>query len=257
MANEMWHPLYLRVVLTLAAIAVAVGHAAWPNLRIDGVTLGLIGLAALPWLAPIIKSVELPGVGKIELQEVRAEVEELRGQTASASQKADTALVTNSSARPDNVRAREDDLSEQQFLALAAKYDEIRKTQKPGGLRTGAMTEVVGAMIALAPFIPKATVIPLLTEEDDGKRLSAYAYIYARPEPQLLSELVASVADRETKPFGQYWGIQAIGRVIQTKPGSIDAQTRNSLRSFLTRLKKGTDRYYELSTIIKSLDDSG
>ena len=252
----MSHSGYLRVCLTVVAIAVAISHAKWPSVTIDGVTLGLIVLAVLPWLAPIIKSIELPGVGKIELQEVKAQVEELRGQTASASQKADTALASKTTSLPNAVDTLEALSPEQRFLTLAGKYNHIRKTQKPGGLRTSAMTEIVGEMIALAPSAPIATVSPFLTEEDDGKRLFAYAHIYARPEPQVLSDLVRSVTEKEDTPFGQYWGIQAIGRVVQAAPESVTLQTRNALQNFLTKLKKGTDRYYELSKIMKSLDDS-
>jgi hypothetical protein len=252
----MSHPVYLRVFLTVVAIAVAISHARWPDVKIDGVTLGLVVLAALPWLAPIIKSIELPGVGKIELQEVKAQVEELRGQTASASQKADTALASKTTSMSSPMQVPGTLSPEERLLTLAAKYNHIRKTQKPGGLRTGAMTEIVGEMIALASSIPIVTTSPFLTEEDDGKRLFAYAHLYALPEPQLLSDLVRSVAEKEDKPFGQYWGIQAIGRVVQVAPDSVDSQTRNTLQNFLTKLKKGTDRYYELSRIMKSLDES-
>jgi len=247
---------YLRVVLTLTAVAIAVGHAAWPGLRIDGVTLGLIGLGVLPWLAPIIKSIELPGVGKIELQEVKAQVEELRGQTASASQKADTALASKTPPRSDVMQAPEAVLPNERFLTLAAKYNHIRKTQKSGGLRTGAMTEVVGEMIALAPSVPSVTVGPFLTEEDGGKRLFAYAHMYARPEAGLLPNLVRCVTEKQDTPFDQYWGIQAIGRVVQSAPDSVNSQIKSALQTFLSKLKKGTDRYYELSKILKSLDDS-
>jgi hypothetical protein len=247
-----WRPAYLRVLLTIFAIAVAVSHARWPGLRIDGVTLGLIVLAALPWLAPIIKSVELPGIGKIELQEVRAQVEELRGQAASASQKADTAL-TNKITAPSSGEIGSPEL---RLLALSERYNNIRKTQKASGLRTAAMTDVVGEMISLAPSVSSATISPFLLEADGGKRLFAYAHIYARPDPQLLPDLVRSVTEQEDKPFGQYWGIQAIGRVIQAAPDTANSQTRDILRKFLTKLKKGTDRYYELSRIMQSLEPS-
>jgi hypothetical protein len=248
-----WRPAYLRILLTIMAIVVAASHARWPAVTIDGVTLGLIVLAVLPWLAPIIKSIELPGIGKIELQEVKAQVEELRGQAASASQKADTALANKIPAPSSGAAALS---PEQRLLALSERYNNIRKTQRPGSLRTSAMTEVVGEMISLAPSVPGPTVTPLLTETDGGKRLFAYAQLYARPDSQLLPELVRSVTQLEDKPFGQYWGIQAIGRVIQAAPDAANSQTRDTLRGFLTKLKKGTDRYYELSRIMQALGPS-
>jgi hypothetical protein len=252
----MSHPAYLRAVLTVAAVAVAVSHAIWPRVTIDGVTLGLIGLALLPWLAPIIKSVELPGIGKIELQEVKAQVEELRGQTASATQKANTALASRASSLTVVATTRNDAIADQQFLNLAARYNLIRKTQKSGPLRTEAMTDIVGEMIDLAYSIPTASIVPLLEEEDEGKRLFAYAYTYARPEPELLPELVRSVTNIKNKPFGQYWGIQAIARIIQRFPNSPSTEIANRLRSLMARLQKDTDRYYELSKIMESLEGS-
>jgi hypothetical protein len=56
--------------------------------------------------------------------------------------------------------------SEERLVALAARYDHIRETQKAGGLRTAAMADVVGEMIALAPSVPNASLAPLLIEKD-------------------------------------------------------------------------------------------
>jgi hypothetical protein len=141
----MWRPVYLRVLLTLVAVVVAISHATWPGLKIDGVTLGLIGLAVLPWLAPVIKSIELTGVGKIELQEVKAQVEEIRGQAASASQKADTALASKATSMSSAIQIPEALSPEQRFLNLATKYNDIRRTLKPDGLRT---TQAIGASVS-------------------------------------------------------------------------------------------------------------
>jgi len=95
-----------------------------------------------------------------------------------------------------------------------------------------------------------------LIEKDGGKRLFAYAHLYARLDCHLFPNLVSSVIKREATPFGQCRGVQAIGRVIQAEPEKVDSQTRNILRGFLTRLNEGTDRCYELSRIVKSLDAS-
>ena len=185
---------------------------------------------------------------------MKDQVEELRGQTASASQKADTALAKAASVLEMRQTA-ESQSSEQRLFTLAAKYNHIRKTQKSGGLRTRAMTEIVGEMIALAPSVPNATVVPFLYEDDDGKRLFVYAHSYADPQPQMLPELVRTVTEKEDTPFGQFWGIQAIGRIVQAAPESVDLQVRSALRKFLATLQRGTDRYYELSKIVSSLDD--
>ena len=51
-------------------------HIAWPDLEIDTLTVGLLLIASLPWLRPNIKSIELPGSYKVEVQELKKEVEE-------------------------------------------------------------------------------------------------------------------------------------------------------------------------------------
>jgi len=60
----------LKLAITAGALAVAAAHVIWPGLAIDAITLGLVVVALLPWLAPLVKSVELPGGLKVELQEV-------------------------------------------------------------------------------------------------------------------------------------------------------------------------------------------
>lgn len=69
----------VQVTITAVAVAIATVHLIWPDLRIDAVTLVLLIVAMVPWLAPLFKSVELPGGRKVEFQDlerVRAEAEE-------------------------------------------------------------------------------------------------------------------------------------------------------------------------------------
>jgi len=47
----------------------------YPSIKVDSITLGLLVVAVLPWLAPIFKTVELPGGMKFELQDFK-EIEE-------------------------------------------------------------------------------------------------------------------------------------------------------------------------------------
>jgi len=69
----------LRQVVTLGALALALAHLIWPTLGIDAITLALVALAIVPWLAPLFKSLELPGGWKVEfrdLQRVEAKASE-------------------------------------------------------------------------------------------------------------------------------------------------------------------------------------
>lgn len=61
----------LQIIITLCALLIAAIHSIWPNLKIDAITLALIVIAILPWLAPILKSLELPGGWKIEFKDLK------------------------------------------------------------------------------------------------------------------------------------------------------------------------------------------
>lgn len=59
---------YFITVLALIGIGV---HLLWPSLAIDGITLALLVVSIIPWLAPLFKSLELPGGWKIEFQDLQ------------------------------------------------------------------------------------------------------------------------------------------------------------------------------------------
>lgn len=65
----------LRLLITLGALAIALTHVLWPGLSIDAVTLTLLVVAILPWLAPIFKSLQFPGGWKVEFQELQKAAE--------------------------------------------------------------------------------------------------------------------------------------------------------------------------------------
>lgn len=60
----------IQISITIASIAIAIIHIVWPSLRIDAITLTLVIVAVVPWLAPLFKSLELPGGLKFEFQEL-------------------------------------------------------------------------------------------------------------------------------------------------------------------------------------------
>src|SRR5215467_14257605 len=94
----------LRWGVTTAAVLAAILHVVFPSAVPDAITAGFLILAFLPWLAPLIKSVEVPGVGKIELREVERKAEEAKGAALSAAQKADLALAGAHHAPPEMVQ---------------------------------------------------------------------------------------------------------------------------------------------------------
>jgi hypothetical protein len=65
----------LRQVVTLGALLFTLIHLIWPTLAIDAITLTLLVIALVPWLAPIFKSLELPGGWKVQFQELQKTAE--------------------------------------------------------------------------------------------------------------------------------------------------------------------------------------
>src|SRR5690606_28354439 len=60
----------VRRIVTLVALVFALAHLLFPSLAIDAITLGLLAVAIIPWLAALVKSLELRGGWKVELQEM-------------------------------------------------------------------------------------------------------------------------------------------------------------------------------------------
>src|ERR1041384_8088394 len=120
--------LYLRII-TSAVAGAALGLRHVFHVEIDAIAVGLLCLPFLPWLAPLIKSVEIPGVGKIELQEIKAQADEAKGAAQSAVQKADFAVANNTppSSVPLAATAPAATGSTASNLnALVAEYNELR-----------------------------------------------------------------------------------------------------------------------------------
>ncbi|HXF77936.1 MAG TPA: hypothetical protein VN598_03695 [Usitatibacter sp.] len=61
----------LRQWVTLGALSIALVHVVFPGLAIDAVALVLVIVAVVPWLAPLFKSLQLPGGWKVEFQDLQ------------------------------------------------------------------------------------------------------------------------------------------------------------------------------------------
>jgi len=69
----------LAILVSAGALVIALVHVIWPDVEIDAVTVVLLAVAAVPWLGPIFKSIELPGGWKFEyqVQQIREQVEKV------------------------------------------------------------------------------------------------------------------------------------------------------------------------------------
>jgi hypothetical protein len=243
--------------ISVAALIAAGLHLAWPEIKIDSITIGLVVIAVLPWLAPLFKSVKIPGGWEFvfkEAMEAKQAANEAKGAAESTAKRVELASAGNvpgvATYTADPMKSPEDELR-----LLAQKYNEIRETQRSGSARTAAMTDVFRQMIALAPELKQFDVKQYLKATDRGMRLAAYAYLYALPNFALLDDLVTSVTEVEDKSFGQYWGLEAIAKVIDgRKLSDLSPLTAEKLQqALLTRFHSGTDRHFVLSRILRDL----
>ena len=60
----------LQYSISIIALTLIVIHIVIPSFSIDGITLGFLVIAILPWLSPIFKTVEFPGGLKVEFQDL-------------------------------------------------------------------------------------------------------------------------------------------------------------------------------------------
>jgi hypothetical protein len=240
--------LTLRIAVSVSALVIAAVHIWKPDARIDSITIVLLVLCALPWLQPLIKTIELLGV-KLELQDLHDKVNEAKGAAESASRQAGLALsasTASASSPPQIVLST----GKADITTLASEYEKIRETQHSGDARTAAMTDVVRRMIDLARSTESFDIAEGLRNDNRGMRLFAYAYLYARPDPKFLLPLVGTVTAKEDKPFGQYWGLQAIGRVM-SNVDRVSPEIKSKLQAFGARLPAGTDREYEVKKLLR------
>jgi len=244
---------HLRLKIVVSGIALAAILARYVfHLQMDGVMIGLLCLGILPWLAPLIKSFDIPGVIKVELQEIKTQAEQAKGAADSADQKAELALANASvSARASSHPTLSADTVVAEWQKCVDEYNQFRQTMAPGGRRTAVMTQAVSKMIALAPLLTNYAIGGELRQKDRGRRLGAYVFLYCRPNQERLDELISSVVQVEDTPFGQYWGIQALQHLVSgVTDQHIIEQAKHRLQPLLASLQPGTDRHYELMKLL-------
>jgi hypothetical protein len=76
-----------QIVVSVLAIAAAVVHVAVPSAKIDATTLALVAIAALPWLAPVLQSITLPGGFELVLRDIHERVGEVKAQVDESSRR--------------------------------------------------------------------------------------------------------------------------------------------------------------------------
>lgn len=128
--------LALKTAAAISSVALlgAVAHLVWPHLAIDAITLTLVGVAVIPWLAPLFKAVELPGGVKVEFAELeKAE----RKAVSSGLIESDAPRVALKAAEPELVTSDPN-------LALASLRIEIERRLRRIAQRNGIPERRIG-----------------------------------------------------------------------------------------------------------------
>lgn len=122
----------ISALISVAALIVAAAHLVWPDARIDVVTLGLLVLAVIPWLAPLFKSIELPGGWKVEFQELKQQVLEKGQKVAALSERVEQieSVVFEGKATPEFKKAATEaiDALHAYFEGIGGRIPHLRPT---------------------------------------------------------------------------------------------------------------------------------
>lgn len=140
--------------------------------------------------------------------------------------------------------------------SLIAEYAAARSQMNASWTRTDKMAAIFSKMIGTAALMDDFPVEEYIgdTNIEGGKRLFGYAYFFNRPDLALLPQLVSSVINIEKTSFAQYWGIQAIGKVIAERGTTpIDPAIVAQLKAFYETLDPSTDRSIELKNVFALL----
>jgi len=83
-ATQQGGRIVVSIVVTAVALAFVVAHLIWPDLEIDAIALAFVGIAIVPWLGPLLESIEFPGGFKANFREVQQRIEEVKKTTDEA-----------------------------------------------------------------------------------------------------------------------------------------------------------------------------
>jgi len=193
-----------------------------------------------------------------QLDALREELKAEKDRTQGAQQSAENLKLLVEAPAATQVDQRGVDASTPRSLldAGAARYNEIRQTEDSGPDRTRHMTEVWRQMLDVAARLQDFDAEQQLDSPDRGKRLAAYAWVYMHPRPDLLDPLLRSLekysaarrSETDNRPFGEYWGILTLDKVLdQQRPSR---ETLERLRRFGQTVDRGTDRSAEITRIL-------
>jgi len=240
------------------AIVAVILRLVFPALfeRIDFIAVALLVIAVVPWIAPYISKISIPGLLEAELRELKEQVQQNKQDVQHASQivirSQDKALLSGMESGPDVPKGKH---SADNLAKLGSEYVDVRKRMPSGLARTAAMDEIFGRMLKEAAHLGQDWKAhkTWIRSGDAGQQLSAIAYAYAFPTAIDISALVDAVEESK-QPFIQYWGLRTIQRALDAdSPFSLKDIER--LQRIQAALPAGTDRAFLASSINRTIEN--
>jgi hypothetical protein len=138
------------------------------------------------------------------------------------------------------------------WLSLAELANKVRDGWEAGrssAARTKQLDDIAESMQKVHGALEAADYRRLVAEEEIGRRLIAYARLVEMPDPSLVHETMAALAE-ENSNFGQYWALIAIESMLRIG-GSLNDAERTRLQGLNSFLDEKSHRKQVLKRILE------
>lgn len=252
-----------RWIWTAVFASVFIVRIAWPEMRdkIDEIALGILAIAALPWLGLFVTSFKAFGL-EADLRDAVTKAEAASEKAEEASNLAqDTSQRLDLETAPDAVPSTADiggtggGAQTDALFELAQTYLSTRGSMASGNERTSEMTRIFREMMRearlIGPDIPQA--VDGLMSDDPGRQLASTAYAYELPGQASPGDLINTIS-RSNQPFVQYWGLMALRKSL--KIIGIESWNASDIAKFKAlsgAFRERTDRHWVYQQILAGL----
>lgn len=244
----------IRVAVTVVAGLALIAHLLFPDIKIDSAALVLAAIALLPWLGELLESFEFPGGWKFKFHslekrqnQLELAAEETKARAAEATSTAQAAFGAAQTSELSAAPATMDTVGR-----LVAEYSRLR-AQPRTPTRNSELDRLFGAMVANVPNVPDFDPTVALRDTDGGLRFAGYAYLYGRPDPARLTDVVDALLLEQTG-INQYWAIRTVAVLLEhADPSSVPDTISGHLRELMSRQRIGSARHAKLAELLHTL----
>ncbi len=287
---------WLGLAITVAALTVFAGRVYNPEFfeRVDTIALGLLAIAALPWLSAFVEEFKIPGVVEARLRELEEKVVETRDRLDENGELTEEALAQQSQALPPSPKSpappapspaapgevqdldpfsdvlntpfggsegaeSSDSKEDGALLAIAERYMETRSTMKSGPQRTARMTSLFHEMMAEAERLgPDGyDAVDGLSSNNAGRNLASVAHTYTFPDKEFVTPLIGCIR-ASNQPFVHYWALKSLQKIQRRYAKSRELpfcpDDIADLRELQLMIPPGTDSAYVIGRINEVID---